>query len=163
MTGTGQTYPVPVTLPGPAAQLGAGADATCARIGTSVYCWGSNNSGQVGIGPPSAMGNHDGCINFCKLTPSQVLEGTTPLQDVVDINVGYLGNCARKGDGALLCWGSGVGNTATPLTIGNETISDVALYTSCGSSNIDTAIRYLSRSNTLYASSQERTQQCGSP
>ncbi|MBL4685671.1 MAG: hypothetical protein JKY37_13845, partial [Nannocystaceae bacterium] len=45
-------YPVQVTLPGAVSQITAGADVTCAHVNDNVFCWGSNNSGQVGIGTP---------------------------------------------------------------------------------------------------------------
>ncbi len=141
-------YPIAVILPGDAQQIGTGQDVTCARVGDRVFCWGSNNSGQVGIGPPAE--NTDGCINFCRTTPAEVIDGAgDPLTGVTDLNVAYLGICATREDHSLWCWGAQVSDVAAPLLVGGEPLQNVALHTSCSPSPIDRAVIYLTRDDDL--------------
>lgn len=65
---------------------------TCARTDSGVYCWGLNAAGQLG----------DGTVES-RSTPAQVL---TLGADINAIAVGGFHSCARKSDGALLCWGA---------------------------------------------------------
>ncbi len=162
---TQRPYPTQVNVPGPAEQLGAGADATCARVADSVYCWGSNNSGQVGIGDRTAAGNHDGCINFCKLTPTQVIDSTdAPLNSVVSLGMGYLGVCALRADRSLWCWGRSTNTAqserAIPAVVGGGALQNVAYWTTAGSSGYVPSIRYLNRDNTFYRSSVQVSLLC---
>ncbi|MCA9673038.1 MAG: hypothetical protein KC503_45915 [Myxococcales bacterium] len=149
-------YPTQVTYTNNTAVLaddvGAGSDATCTRDGTAVWCWGANNSGQVGIGTPSDPANHDGCINYCKLKPKQVVTAfpaNTPLANVQQLDVGYLHVCARLGDNSLWCWGSGGSNVAAQQLIQGNPINDNALWSTCSSSGLPTSLRRLSRDNVL--------------
>lgn len=155
----GRTYPVHVTLlDAPADEIGVGADAACARLGGSLFCWGSNNSGQVGIGAPSAPGNHDGCANYCKTSPSLVLTGANvALDGVAHLDVGYLSVCVTRQDHSLWCWGAGgtAGRVdyATPVElVAGHPLDNVALQTTSGSGGFAQAIRYLNRDNTLWDS-----------
>lgn len=156
---TSQSYPAKVTLPAAAQQIGAGADVTCALVGDRVYCWGSNNSGQVGIGDPAA--NTDGCINYCKLTPRAVIDGSaTPITGVTDISVGYIGVCAKKSDHSLWCWGQGLSNVAVPLTVGASPVDDVALFANCGAGFVHQTIRFLTRNAELHDGTLTIPQTC---
>jgi len=158
---TGRTYPVQAPLPAPADQVGAGADATCARVGDTVYCWGSNNSGQVGIGPHTLPANHDGCINYCKLTPTQVVDGTgAPISGVVDYEMAYLVSCARRADNAVWCWGSGSGDWASPAAVFGRALDNTARFTSSGSSGYPGILRELTRDNLLYEGNLLETPLC---
>ena len=141
-------YPTKVDLPGPARQVGAGSDMSCALVSDRLYCWGSNNTGQVGIGPPADT--TDGCINFCKLTPTEVIDETgMALTDVVDFNLAYLGVCARRQDNSLWCWGGGLDNVAAPISVQGTVIDNVVLHTSCGSGFLPGTLVHLSRANEL--------------
>ena len=147
-------FPTLVTFPGltqpTVEQVGAGSDVTCALADGQVYCWGATGSGQVGLGEPSA--NSDGCINFCRLSPARVIDTSdSDLDDAIDLNVVYLGACARRADRSLWCWGGGVGNVATALTLGGNTLINIAEHTSCGSGDVDESIRYLTEDDELYA------------
>lgn len=86
--------------------LALGSDHTCALRGDgSVYCWGANNNGQLGLGT----------FTTGTSTPSAVtgLNG-----DVVSITAGAGHSCALLGDGTVECWGDnlygqlGVGDNA---------------------------------------------------
>jgi alpha-tubulin suppressor-like RCC1 family protein len=74
--------------------------------GGQVWCWGSNDSGQLGGAGDSGP------------TPRQVpIEG----DGVVEISAGLQHACARQADGTVWCWGSNAGgelgdeHAATPL------------------------------------------------
>lgn len=161
---TGRTYPVKVDLPGPADELGAGADATCARVGDAVYCWGSNNSGQVGIGDHTLPANHDGCINYCKLTPAQVVDGAgTGLSGVTSLNMAYLSACALRDDHTLWCWGritSSQTDWAIQAVVGGTTLDNVAMHTTQGSGGYAQSMLYLTRDDKLMRPNVELTQVC---
>ncbi len=62
----------------------------------SLYCWGSNSSGQLGDN-----------TTLNKLTPIQVLGagGIGNLTDVRSVAMGWLHTCASKNDGTAYCWG----------------------------------------------------------
>ena len=161
----GSQYPVHVPLAGPADQLGAGADATCARVGTSIYCWGSNNSGQVGIGDRMATMNHDGCINYCKLTPTQVVDANgVGLTSAIDFNMGYLSACARRNDHSLWCWGRLTGASqsdwAIPAVLGGNALTNVAMYTTFSAGGFTEATLYLNRDNGLFLPGRQLSQTC---
>ncbi len=68
---------------------------------SSVWCWGDNDSGELGNGttnssPPRGIG-----------APVQVLSSTggQPFFGSVDLALGGHHTCALKGGGALWCWG----------------------------------------------------------
>jgi alpha-tubulin suppressor-like RCC1 family protein len=92
--GTNQYRSSPVqvtTLGNQVASLAAGDAHVCVlKVDGTVWCWGSNDGGQLGNpGPASA-------------TPIQVSGlGNT----VVEIASGELRSCARKADGSVWCWG----------------------------------------------------------
>lgn len=71
----------------------------CAISNSALYCWGSNQLGQLGQGTPSYDAN-----------PTPVLVN---LPNVSDVKVGGQGVCAIS-NGALYCWGSVVYGVSTP-------------------------------------------------
>ena len=152
-------YPAMVNLPGPADEIVAGADVSCARVGDIAYCWGSNSSGQVGIGDPAS--NTDGCINFCRLTPAPVRDGNDELfTGITDLHGGYLANCATRDDGTLWCWGAQIDPFAAPLSVGGADVADVVMHSACGSGAITTEAVYLNTSDELRQGNTLITQQC---
>jgi alpha-tubulin suppressor-like RCC1 family protein len=86
--------PVQVTALGDAvAQVAAGDTHVCARkTDGSVWCWGSNLSGELGNGTrvPSASPVRVAALG----------------NDVVELAAGDDRNCARKADESIWCWGS---------------------------------------------------------
>jgi alpha-tubulin suppressor-like RCC1 family protein len=79
-----------------ATALAAGRAHTCAlRRSGAVSCWGANNQGQIGNSAGAAQ---------LKI-PIQVPTPVTKLDDAAQIAVGPEHGCARKRDGAVVCWG----------------------------------------------------------
>jgi alpha-tubulin suppressor-like RCC1 family protein len=103
-------------LVGVAVQVDAGAAHTCALdYDGSVYCWGDNSAGQLGVGPSADMS-----------VPVQVptLAGRT----VVEIATGAEHSCAVDEDGAAWCWGdNSAGQLGAP---GSPTGSDLPVRVS---------------------------------
>jgi len=115
-------------------ELAAGANHVCARLSTGeVSCWGENSFGAVGDGTPEADPGTDdgGGKGGGKGDPGpveRVLEDVTrptPVTDVsniTQISAAYRTTCARRVDGAVLCWG---GNEWGQLGLaGSPAISD---------------------------------------
>lgn len=89
------------------ASLSAGDSYTCGVVApASVFCWGRNISGQLGISADSVA----------ITVPRQVFTGPVALTSVA---AGYGTTCARTSDGRALCWGAGdPGARETPNTTG---------------------------------------------
>ncbi len=159
-TAEAEQYPVRAGVSGldAVSKIVAGYDATCALRSGAVYCWGSSASGQIGIGDPAA--NTDGyppCINYCKLNPTRVRTSESAYLDgVVDIWAGYLGMCALRDDDALWCWGSGVGDFATPMLRQSTPIENVADF---ALRSFD--VRYVDHEGNYYEDTAARQINCG--
>jgi alpha-tubulin suppressor-like RCC1 family protein len=76
-------------------EVAAGFMSTCAlTAGGAAYCWGSNNSGQLGI--DRGIGARE--------VPTAVTGGHT----FASLSEGYYHFCALKSGGEAYCWGSGI-------------------------------------------------------
>lgn len=62
------------------------------RSDRTVWCWGSNSDGQLGIGDIEN-----------RSIPVQVVG----LMDAVQVSVGFQHSCALRASGAIVCWGKG--------------------------------------------------------
>jgi alpha-tubulin suppressor-like RCC1 family protein len=83
-------------------EIVAGGGHTCARGGDgSVWCWGRNDHGQLGLGDTDD-----------RLLPVKLAS----VGDVVALALGTAHSCALRQDGAVWCWGD---NTAGQLGIGS--------------------------------------------
>ncbi len=70
---------------------------TCVRTtGGRVSCWGNNTDGQLGAGSAGASPVP---------RPQAVLLGLSPLGGILSLAAGSQHTCARRADGAVLCWG----------------------------------------------------------
>ena len=109
---TGQDLPRQVITPaaGGWASVTAGGDHTCAtRTGGTLWCWGANGVGQLGIGGTTGQD-----------LPRQVI--TPAAGGWASVTVGYDQTCATRTGGTLWCWG---GNFYGQLGIGGTTGQDL--------------------------------------
>lgn len=89
--------PIKVMAPTLIVGLAAGEGHTCALLENGqVFCWGSNQYGQLGKGVATEMSIHE---------PTQVRMGSGVLDDVMAITAGRQHTCALRRDGGVLCWG----------------------------------------------------------
>ena len=98
-----------------AAALSAGSIHTCAlEIEGSVFCWGDNHLGQVGVG--TAQLEYD--------QPQRL----TSLDNIRQISAGVTHTCALRSDHVVLCWGHNqfgqIGNGSTGTV---QAVPDVVL------------------------------------
>jgi alpha-tubulin suppressor-like RCC1 family protein len=103
----------------------AGNSTACAiKTGGTLYCWGSDGSGQVGNG--ATTGNQE----------SPVQESTAATNwGSVDVGINHA--CARKTTGAVFCWGSDSnGQIGNGATTGNQVspVQESTAATNWGSS-----------------------------
>lgn len=95
-------------------QVAAGDEHTCALLGDSVYCWGLNDAGQLGLG------SYDTDVH---LKPTEV----PGLSGVTQLAAGRHHTCVRLGDGTVQCWGlddkGQLGYTATSTCTGSVACS----------------------------------------
>lgn len=95
-TPTGMPTQVSMPMSGGWVQVSLGSAHACAiRSDGTLWCWGSNDSGRLGIGGTS--GNHD--------TPQLVADPGPWLQ----VDAGDRHTCAIKVAGTLWCWGDNAG------------------------------------------------------
>jgi alpha-tubulin suppressor-like RCC1 family protein len=93
-----ETFPVQVTTPAPGgwASVAAGYYHTCAtRAGGTLWCWGNNLEGEVGIGSGSSTRQY---------LPQQV--ATPAAAGWTSVTGGGSHTCATRAGGTLWCWGS---------------------------------------------------------
>ena len=163
---TRQNAPVQVLGPGGTGVLsdvsavGGGSATTCAaKTDGTVYCWGYNNSGQLGIGNTANQ-----------TAPVQVLGagGTGVLSDVSAVEGGYLHTCALQTDGTVYCWGYnnwgqvGIGSTGTSRMTPYKVLGTGG--TGVSASMISTGFLYncaLKTDNTVYCWGYNGTGQLG--
>ena len=105
--------PAAVALPAPASSVSAGGAHSCASLGdASVWCWGANDSGQLGDG-----------TTVDRPTPVRAAgAGGT-------VSAGALHTCASGPDHTISCWGadtSGQLGDAVTLTISAPELARVA-------------------------------------
>ena len=102
------TSPTPVANVTGATQVTSGVSHTCALVGGSVFCWGSNAQDQLGYAtsamcyqtsqqPDAGMGAPFPCS-----TSAQMVPGIT---NAIHIAAGGLQTCAALADGTISCWG----------------------------------------------------------
>lgn len=105
-------------------EIAAGSRHTCARSERgSVWCWGSNDYGQLG----------DGTMGSERHTPTRV----PGLDDAAEIALGQVHSCARRATGTVWCWGnngsgrlgSGMAETASPSPARVPGLSDIVQLT----------------------------------
>ena len=93
-TTTNRLIPVYAHLPtgSQAVSVSVGPHSSCAILeNSSVYCWGHNNYGRLGIGVTGGI-----------YQLPMFVEGAT---DVVDLSLDYDHTCALSENGSISCWG----------------------------------------------------------
>nr|AIF13439.1 RCC1 domain-containing protein [uncultured marine group II/III euryarchaeote KM3_62_D04] len=124
--GTQRYTPTNVSLPAgkipvSVSTSGTYGDHICAIMDDgSLYCWGYNNYGQLGVGTYCQSGSYiNGCNgNTGRSTPSQVQLPTG--RTATAVSSGYYHTCAILDDGSVWCWG---GNGQGELGVGNSSNS----------------------------------------
>jgi alpha-tubulin suppressor-like RCC1 family protein len=110
--------------------VAAGGGHTCGiRMGNTVWCWGDNQSGQLGTGP---TGNQD--------RPQQI---TYPTTRWASITAGYSHTCATRTGGTLWCWGANnYGQLGTGTTNGVSWPHQVTIPASTGWASVTAGWSY---------------------
>jgi alpha-tubulin suppressor-like RCC1 family protein len=114
--GTARLTPTPV-LPGVGwKNVGAGQGHTCAiRLDGSLWCWGRNDTGTVGIGTAGVNGGGNQVRQISRA-------GTD--SDWVELQLTQESSCALKADHSLWCWGArfglGHGQDTVPTQVGTD-------------------------------------------
>ena len=100
-------YPVAVNGGLTFVQLVGGLGHTCGlTAGGQAYCWGLNESGQLGDGTSAD-----------RTSPVAVVGGRT----FVEISAGWYNTCGRTSSGQVYCWGDNTGGELGDGTIVNRT------------------------------------------
>jgi alpha-tubulin suppressor-like RCC1 family protein len=91
-----------IRIPGPATQIVAGANYTCALIeGGKVKCWGLAVLGQLGLGAPDNQGDS---LGEMEALPAVDLGGMGTAR-ATGLAAGGDHTCAILDDGVIKCWG----------------------------------------------------------
>jgi hypothetical protein len=110
---TGASGPVTVLDIDDATRIEVGTGFACAlRASGAVYCWGRNDSGQLG----------DGTTMSPRLRPVAVA-GVT---DAIDLSVEGTRSCLVRADGRVACWGSGAASPTEVSGVAGASAVDAA-------------------------------------
>ena len=116
VSGTSDCSDVPVEVIGlpsnaDALKVRASSNSTCALFdNATLYCWGLNNAGQLGVA-------------------SSVAGGNLTLSNVVDFTVGYNHGCAELTGGTVQCWGRNQNGELGIGTTGSDPVLPTAIST----------------------------------
>ncbi len=104
---------------------GAGRDHACAvRAGGAVWCWGANQSGQLGNNATFPMA--PATIPPSPLAVQVVKTDGTPLMGIVAVTGGYDYTCGLDDAGGVWCWGqNGSGSLGDGTTTTRSTAAPV--------------------------------------
>ncbi len=112
--------------------LQAGREYTCGvDPDGDVFCWGHNNSGQVGLNPSTSEAVQD--------RPRTVSVG----DDALEVGTAYTFACAATSDGDLWCWGRSVTGTQGMETEGPNFVPPAARGFAVSLSNLMGGSGYL--------------------
>lgn len=109
---TSDTDPEYVNLSG-VTKVATGNSHGCAiTLYGEVYCWGSNASGQLGLGSDNYNTSNSSLGYARKVVTGAQGAQSGHLSNVVDLSLGVDHSCALTSDGDIYCWGD---NTAMEL------------------------------------------------
>lgn len=128
-----------VDVGGAVVALTTGVEHSCALLDDgSARCWGSNASGQLGLGVPGDVGDDE----------SPAAAGAVPIgAPVTALTAGFFHTCALLDSGAVRCWGRGnngrlgYGNTAwlginnTPSDAGDVAVGGAVVQIAAGNAH----------------------------
>lgn len=127
-----------VDLPGPAREVSAGDEHSCALLEDGdVVCWGRGSEGQLGYGSPDSVADGEGM--------SVGAVGTVSIGgEAVEICTGASHTCVALDDGTVRCWGSNssgqittdddIGERKLPTEADAITFEEDAVGVECGRS-----------------------------
>lgn len=123
-----------VQLAGTAKRLAAGGDHTCAIMGTgNAICWGSNSSGQLGLGHTDPVGDNEYPYEGGNV---QIMPAGQSLT-VKDLALGSRHTCALLSDETVKCWGrNNEGQLGYANSSSNPSIGGNELPSSVGAVNV---------------------------
>lgn len=110
-----------------ATRVAAGFDHACVIDDSKVWCWGTNDEGQLGHDPATdtnCVGGDAGPTVKCKFTPTEVV---LPSGKPIDVKAGKGFSCVRTDAKDVYCWGTNAhgvtgrapgGFSATPNKLG---------------------------------------------
>jgi alpha-tubulin suppressor-like RCC1 family protein len=92
------------------AHIAVGRDAACYLLTNgTVWCWGSNANGMIGVDPGSSTmcpGNQKTGPAPCVSTPTEVQGLPDSSNPIVAMKIAESHACAQAQDGTVFCWGS---------------------------------------------------------
>lgn len=137
-TTTYRVSPAPVTGLDGVEQLTAAADHACARKKDgSIWCWGLAEEGRLGSpGDKCTTPSLPGWPRSCLRTPRPV-----PGVTAVEVRAGRQHTCARRADGAIICWGDNSDGALGSLPRAKE-LPPTVLGTFAGASGLTTGDRH---------------------
>ncbi|MFL5397973.1 MAG: RCC1 domain-containing protein, partial [Myxococcales bacterium] len=110
-----------------ATQVAAGGNTSCAIVGqgatTSVYCWGANDSGQLGPAGGAA-------------TSSGVATEIADLHTATAVAIGTGHGCAILGDQNVMCWGKNDAHQLGPQATTSQSATPVLVPEASGATAI---------------------------
>lgn len=128
-------------------QLTAGYNHTCALASDNkVYCWGSNNAGQLGDSSTAD-----------RAAPTRVAQGALSAGYFTQVSAGAFHTCALASDNKAYCWGdggygrlgnNGTTNTTAPTRVVQGQLPSSARFTHIASGNEHTCA--LASNNKVY-------------
>jgi alpha-tubulin suppressor-like RCC1 family protein len=104
LVGQDQLTPQPVVVPALWTMISAGAYFTCGVEGSgegAAYCWGLNQSGQLGAASASTCLDENSIASYCSVTPLAVSGGLS--FSVVSASTQHV--CGLTTGGVAYCWG----------------------------------------------------------
>lgn len=93
-------------------EIAAGSTHTCAIAGGRLYCWGANESGQLG----------DGTQTVSRYPVATDMTGALAGRAVSSLTVGQSNTCVLADDGSAYCWGRNQGGALGDQTTNSRSV-----------------------------------------